>query len=83
MAFRVVIRDRVLGRLHAFGEDGQELRFRTMEEAASIVHPMVGHGKRWPCLFSIEPATGPAQPVVSIEPPRRFRRLGKARGAQG
>jgi hypothetical protein len=81
VAFRVLIYDRVLERrMYAYGADGRELRYKTMEEASAAVHPLVGAEKRWPCLYVIEQApSGPAPMVVEPKPARTFRRLSGTR----
>jgi hypothetical protein len=79
--YRVPIFDRELNaRVYAYGADGRELRFRTMEEAAATVHPLVGHGKRWPSVYGIEVAPA-GEPAVVLTPKERttFRRLGGER----
>lgn len=61
---RVLVFDQQLGtRVYAYGPDRRELRFRSVEEIAAVVHPQVGHGKNWPCVYLSEDAP-PGQPAL-------------------
>ena len=76
MRYRVLVYDEDLGkRVFAYGPDRRELRFRTQIDAADAISPLVGDGKRWPCLYSIDPAPPGEPPLVPCAEPRRFRKL--------
>lgn len=79
---RVQVYDAALGRrVYAYGEDRRELRFKTVEEMAERVHPLVGHGRRWPYVYlpEVAPAGAPdLVPPAETKAPRTFRRLGQA-----